>query len=75
MRVEAWQQSRTLCPRICVMSGLSGEEQIAIVEAWDDFAGSPAPFFAAAVPNSLGEQVKTILQVQCTADCIAGATG
>jgi hypothetical protein len=45
------------------MSGLTGEEQIAIVESWEEFAGSPAPFFAAAVPNSLGEGLKTILQV------------
>ena len=64
MRVEAWEQTRTLCPRICILSGLTGEEQIAIAEAWEEFAGSPTPFFAAAVPNSLGENVKTILQVE-----------
>jgi hypothetical protein len=63
MRVEEWEQSRTLCPRICIMSGLTGEEQIAIADSWEEFAGSSAPFFAAAVPNSLTESLKTILQV------------
>lgn len=45
------------------MSGLSGAEQIAIAEAWADYGGSAAPFFAAAVPNSLDQPIRDVLQV------------
>eukprot|EP00892_Ulva_mutabilis_P009661 jgi/Ulvmu1/7067/UM033_0127.1 len=62
MRVESWQQTTTLMPRICLMSGLSGAEQIAVANVWDKYAGSPTPFFAAAVPNSLSQPVRTVLQ-------------
>jgi len=65
MRIEGWQQTTTLMPRICLLSGLSGAEQIAVAEAWADYAGSPSPFFAAAVPNSLDQPVRAVLQV-CT---------
>lgn len=55
------------------MSGLSGAEQIAIADAWADYAGSAAPFFAAAMPNSLYQPVRAILQVKALLLISSGA--
>lgn len=64
VRRVTWQQTFTLSPRICIFSGLSGHEQIAIIEAWGAFAGCPTPIFASVVPRIMEAQMRTLLQVR-----------
>jgi hypothetical protein len=63
MRMIPWAEMAFDSPRICVMSGLTGEEQVAVAGVWERFAGSKQPIFGAVVPNITNKPVRAVITV------------
>lgn len=51
-------------PRICMLSGMKGQEQTGLAEYWQEFAGSKKPMFCAVIPETMDKPVLAILKVR-----------
>jgi hypothetical protein len=65
MRRIPWSTMSYESPRICVMSGMTGEEQVAVASVWERFAGSKGPIFGAVVPNIANKPLRAVITVCC----------
>jgi hypothetical protein len=63
MKERAWSKTEMKIPRVCLLSGMTGEEQVGIAEYWKDFAGCKPPIFAAVVPETVEKPTLAVIKV------------
>ena len=63
VRMQAWERISFQSPSVCIMSGMSGEEQVAVAEVWQQFVGSTPPIFGAVLPQTAKQPVRTVVKV------------
>lgn len=63
MRMQTWQRISFQSPSVCIMSGMSGEEQVAVAEVWQQFVGSAPPIFGAVLPKTAKQTVRAVIKV------------
>lgn len=56
-----WEAPLAGTPPVAFFSGVSGEEQVALMEAWSDCTGLDAPAFASATPSILSKPLARLL--------------
>lgn len=63
VRETSWQECHGV-PRVVLMSGLNGEEQIGLSKYWEECARSDKPMFAAVIPETIGKPTLAVLKVR-----------
>ncbi|KAI3424265.1 hypothetical protein D9Q98_009619 [Chlorella vulgaris] len=61
MAEHAWEQQPADAPPIAFFSGLTGEEQVALMEGWREHTGLQEPAFASVTPTTLDKQLCALL--------------
>ncbi|KAL4424134.1 hypothetical protein ABPG75_001435 [Micractinium tetrahymenae] len=58
---RAWEAPPADAPPVAFFSGLSGEEQVALMEGWSEHTGLDAPAFASVTPAILDKPLSRLL--------------
>lgn len=56
-----WEQQPADAPPVAFFSGMSGEEQVALMEGWTEHTGLQAPAFASVTSTILDKQLRSLL--------------
>ncbi|PRW61570.1 Vacuolar acid trehalase [Chlorella sorokiniana] len=58
---QPWEALPAGTPPVAFFSGISGQEQVALMEAWNDCTGLDAPAFASVTPSILDKPLARLL--------------